>query len=248
MEARLTLTDLRLRQKSPEHALNALAIVRDSKDPRVAVLFARALLMKKDRAGAEKYIQQAIESGGGEELRTLDMDVALKSIADYSSAHPADKQIKKQVAILLLNFGQLDKARIAYEKLVRDDPSDGLALNNLAWLVVKDDPARALSLAQRAAKINPSSANFQDTLGTMQMNRGAFKDAVVSMRRAHELVPDDPEFAYRLALALQASGDLAQSQALLRDLVKRGGFNELEAAKNLLANQLKMAGQTQAGR
>jgi len=37
-------------------------------------------------------------------------------------------------------------------------------------------------------------------------------------------------------------------QALLRDLVKRGGFNELEAAKNLLANQLKIAGQTQVGR
>jgi Flp pilus assembly protein TadD len=82
----------------------------------------------------------------------------------------------------------------------------------------------------------------------MQMNRGNFKDAVVSMRKAHELAPDNPEFAYRLGLALQASGDLAQSQVLLRDLVRRGGFNELEAAKNLLANQLKMAGQTQFGR
>jgi cytochrome c-type biogenesis protein CcmH/NrfG len=97
-------------------------------------------------------------------------------------------------------------------------------------------------------KIEPSSASFLDTLGTMQMNRGAFKDAVVSMRKAHELAPDNPEYAYRLALALQAGGDEAQSQALLRDLVKRGGFNELEAAKNLLANQLKIAGQTQVGR
>ena len=248
LEARLALADLRLRQKSPEHALNALAIVRDSKDPRVAVLFARAALMKKDRAGAEKYILQAIESGGGEELRILDKDAALKSITDYGAAHPANKAIKKQIAILLLNFGEMDRARIAYEKLVRDDPSDAVAQNNLSWLVVKDDPARALSLARRAVKIDPSSASFLDTLGTMQMNRGAFKDAVVSMRKAHELAPDNPEYAYRLALALQAGGDEAQSQALLRELVKRGGFNELEAAKNLLANQLKIAGQTQVGR
>ena len=68
------------------------------------------------------------------------------------------------------------------------------------------------------------------------------------MSKANELTLENPEFAYHLALALQASGDLAKSQALLQDLVKRGGFSELDAAKNLLASQLKMAGQTQLGR
>jgi predicted Zn-dependent protease len=248
LEARLVLADLRLRQKSPEYALNTLTMVRDSKDPRVAVLFARAALVKHDSKTAQKYIQQAIETGGGEELRTLDKDVALKSLGDYSSMHPDNKLVKKQYAILLLNFGELDKAKVAYERLVRDDPSDAVALNNLAWLVVKEDPRRALSLAQRAVKADPSSANNLDTLGTMQMNQADFKNAVLSLRKAHDLTPDNPEFTYHLAIALQASGEAAQSQALLQDLVKRGGFSDLDAAKNLLASQLKMAGQTQVGR
>jgi Flp pilus assembly protein TadD len=178
----------------------------------------------------------------------MDKDVALKSIGDYSAAHPDNKLVRKQQAVLLLGFGELSKARTAFEQLVRDDPSDAVALNNLSWLVVKDDPRRALSLAQRAVRAYPSSANFLDTLGSMQMNRSDFRGAAVSLRQAHDLDPDNPEFAYHLALALQASGEPAQSQTLLQGLVKRGGFSELDGAKNLLASQLKMADQTQAGR
>ena len=248
LEARLVLADLRLRQKSPEYALNTLAIVRDSKDPRVAVLFARAMLMKRDSKTAQKYILQAIEAGGGEDLRALDKDVALKSLGDYSAAHPGNKLIRQQLAILLLGFGELDKAKIAYEKLVHDDPSDALALNNLAWLVVKTDPNRALSLAQRAVKANPGSANYLDTLGTMQMNRTDFKGAAVSLQKAYDMQPDNPEFAYHLALALEATGKGEQSQLLLQALVKRGGFGDLDAAQNLLASKLKMVGQTQSAR
>lgn len=248
LEARLALADLRLRQNSPQYALNVLTMVQDSKDPRVAVLFARALLMKHDPKGAQKYIQQAIEAGGGEELRSMDKNVALKSIADFSAAHPGNRLVKKQRAVLLLGFGELQKARAAFEQLVRDDPSDAVALNNLSWLVVKEDPGRALSLAERAVKAYPASANFLDTLGSMQMNRSDFKGAVASLRKAHDLDPDSPEFAYHLALALQASGEVTQSQGLLQKLVKRGGFSELDGAKNLLASQLKMADQVQAGR
>jgi Tfp pilus assembly protein PilF len=247
-EARLQLADIRLRQNSPQYALNALAMVQDSKDPRVAVLYARIALMKNARLGAQKYIQRAIESGGGEELRTLDKDVALKSLADYIARHPANQLVKKQYAVLLLGFGELDKARDRYEQLVRDYPSDGHCLNNLAWLVVKDDPARSLILAQRAVKSDPGSPDFLDTLGSMQMNRSDNKGAVVSLQKAHDLRPDDPEISYHLALAFEASGEGAKSQAILQGLVRRGGFGDLDAARGLLASKLKMVGQTQGGR
>jgi Tfp pilus assembly protein PilF len=237
------LADIRLRQKSPEHALNALTLVQDSTDPRVAVLFARIALMKKDKNGAQKYIARVIEAGGGEELRALDKDVALKSLGDYLAHHPANKLVKKQNALLLLSFGELDKARTQYERLVGDDPTDALALNNLSWLVVKDDPRRALALAQRAVKAAPASPNYLDTLGCMQMNQSDIKGAVASLQKAHEFGPDDPEISYHFALALEASGKGAQSQAILQALVKRGGFGDLDAAKNLLASKLKMASQ-----
>jgi cytochrome c-type biogenesis protein CcmH/NrfG len=105
-----------------------------------------------------------------------------------------------------------------------------------------------LALAQRAVKADPSSANYLDTLGTMQMNRSDFKGAARSLQKAHDLQPDNPEITYRLALALEAGGESQKSQLLLQMLVKRGGFGDLDAAKNLLASKLKMAGQTQGPR
>jgi len=248
LEPRLLLADIRLRQKSPQYALNTLTMLRDSEDPRVLVLFARAYQMKGDAKSAQKYILRAIETGGGEELRSLDKDLALKSLSGYSAAHPSNKLVRKQYPLLLLNFGEVAKARAAYEQLVRDDPADAVALNNLSWLVVKDDPRRALSLAQRAAKADPSSASYLDTLGTMQMNQTELKAALVSLRKAHEMAPDNPTISYDLAVALEAAGERAQSQALLQVLVKRGGFGDLEAAKSLLASKLRMADQTQRDR
>jgi tetratricopeptide (TPR) repeat protein len=248
MEARLRLADLRLRQDSPEHALNALSLVQDSKDPRVTALYARAALMRHNTARAKQYIEQALDAGGGEELRTLDKDVALKSLADYILRHPDNKVVKKQYALLLLGFGEMPKAKAAYEKLVRDDPNDGTAFNNLSWLVVQDDPGRALVLAQQAVKTNPVSGDFLDTLGCMQMNRADNKSAAATLQKAHDLHPDNAEISYHLVLALQASGQAPKAQGLLQQLVKRGGFSDWDAAKNLLAAQLKMAGQTQIGR
>lgn len=248
MDARLLLADLRLRQNSPQHAANVMQLVQDSQDPRALIIFARIALAKKDQATARKYIQRVLETGGGEELRALDKAIALKSMDDYLARNPNDKLARKQQALLLLGFGELSRAKTLYEQLVRDDPKDALALNNLAWLVVQEDPRRALGLAQNAVKANPALANYLDTLGTMQLNRSDFQGALVSLQRAHDLAPDNADFAYHLALALEATGQTAQSQALLQALVRRGGFGELEAAKNLLASKLKMAQETQAKR
>ena len=99
---------------------------------------------------------------------------------------------------------------------MREYPADGHSLNNLAWLVVKDDPARALAMAQRAVKADPQAPDFLDTLGSMQMNRADNKGAVVSLQKAHDLRPDDPEISYHLALAFEASGEKTKSQATHR--------------------------------
>jgi tetratricopeptide (TPR) repeat protein len=247
-EPRLQLADIRLRQNSPEHAINALALLRDSKDPRVMVLFARVALLKKDRAEARKYLEQAIDAGGGEQLRTVDKQTALQIMSDYVAHHPGNKPAKKQYALLLLGFGDLPKAKELYEQFAAQDPKDALSLNNLSWLVVQDDPRRALALAQAAVRIAPGFANYLDTLGSMQMNTGDYKGAVVSLQKANALAPDNAEFAYHLALALEAAGEGGQSQVLLQTLVKRGGFGELDAAKTLLASKLKMVQETQRGR
>jgi tetratricopeptide (TPR) repeat protein len=239
LDARLQLADVRLRQNSPQYALNVLALVEDSKDSRVAILFARAYLMKHDASNAQRYIERAIELGGGEGLRVLGKDVALKSLSDWLAKHPDNDQVQRQYAVVLSGFGDLAKARIEFEELVRGHPTDAFSLNNLAWLVVKDDPRRSLLLAQRAVKQTPTSPDYLDTLGCMQLSQSDFKGALASLQQAHQLRAADSEIAYHLALAFEANGDRAAALEILQAAVSEGKFRDVDAAKALLASWQK---------
>ena len=232
---RLRLADILLKENSPRAALNTLALVEDSKDPQVAILFARAYLAERDTANAHDYMQRAIELGGGELLRAFGKDIALQNLREYVSAHQNAALEKKQYAVLLLAYGDLRAARAAYEDLVRSDPTDAFALNNLAWLVVKDDPRRALALAEQAVKQAPSAPHYLDTLGSMQMNLGDPKSALATLRQAHLLLASDGAITYHLALALEASGAHEEALTTLQSVVSRGGFGDLPDARRLLA-------------
>jgi len=233
-EPRLKLADIRLRQKSPQYALNALAVVEDSKDPRVAVLFARAYLMANRPAEAQRYIARAIGEGGGEALAPLGKDIALASLRSWIAQHHDNLLARRQFALTLLRFHDLKGARTQYEQLVREHPDDALALNNLSWLVMNEAPARALDLAKRAVKLLPASPECWDTLGCMQLRQSDAKSALSSLRRAHQLRDSDPEITFHLATALDANGARADARALLSTVASRDDFADRESAQRLL--------------
>lgn len=236
LSARLLLAEFRLRQKSPQYALNVLAPVEDSKDPRVAILYAKTYIMAHRWADAQRSIERAIELRGGEALKVLGKDVALRSLKEWLKRHPGDLLARRQYAVLLLWFGDFANAKTQYEQLVRDHPDDAFALNNLSWLVVKDDPVRSLKLAQRAVKQVPTSPDFLDTLGCMQLNQSDRKGALSSLQQAHRLKPMDAEISYHLALALDANGSRAAAKAVLSLAVAQAGFSDIENARRLLTS------------
>jgi len=235
-DARLQLAEFRLRQNSPQYALNVMAPVQDSKDPRVAVLYARAYSQSHRVADTQKWIERTIDLRGGEMLRVLGKDVALKSLNSWLQTHPDDLLVRRQLAVLTLGFGDLPSAKAQYEQLVHDHPDDAMALNNLAWLVVKSDPTRSLALAQRAVKQVPTSPDYLDTLGCMQLGRSDKKGALASFQVAHRSRPEDPVISYHLALALEANGARADAKSVLSAAVEQGGFADLENARRLLAS------------
>jgi len=150
--------------------------------------------------------------------------------------HPDDLLVRRQLAVLTLGFGDLPSARTQYEQLVHDHPDDALALNNLAWLVMKTDPARSLTLAQRAVKQVPMSPDYLDTLGCMQLSQSDKKGALASFQAAHRLRPEDPGISYHLALALEANGARSEAKSVLAAAVSEGGFSDIENARRLLAS------------
>ena len=99
---------------------------------------------------------------------------ALATLSDWVRKNPADFGMRLQYASLLLQAGDQNDAREQFEGLLKQRPEDPVVLNNLGWLVQKDDPARALSLVSLAARIAPRSPQIVDTLGWFKFERNEF--------------------------------------------------------------------------
>jgi tetratricopeptide (TPR) repeat protein len=112
----------------------------------------------------------------------------------------------KLMGDLLLAEGEREKAAGHYrqalalrEGLVARYSENAVDANDLAWFltVCADphfrDPARALSLSQRAVNQLPENANFQSTLGVAQYRQGQWKAAVASLEKANRLYQDRDE-------------------------------------------------------
>jgi len=104
---------------------------------------------------------------------------------------PDNIEIYRFLADIYHRRENLAKAQWAYENILRLNPDEGLALNNLAWILVtaKDpthlDYPRALRLAQRAVGIERSPI-FLDTLAEAYYVNGFYDQALQTIREALE--------------------------------------------------------------
>ena len=102
-----------------------------------------------------------------------------------------------------------DLARARYESVLRDQPANVVALNNLAYNlgVHAQEPKVGLVHAERAAALAANSAAVLDTLGWLRHLSGDSRAAVEPLQRAVELDPGLCEAWSHLALAQRGAGD-----------------------------------------
>jgi putative PEP-CTERM system TPR-repeat lipoprotein len=110
-----------------------------------------------------------------------------------------------------------DKAAIEQlEAVLRQDPANVIALNDLAWTYQRVGDRHALALAEQAYRLAPASPAIMDTLGWICLASGDLARALPLLQKASALAPDASEIRYHFALVLAKSGD------------KRGARRELE--------------------
>ena len=150
----------------------------------------------------------------------LDADKGKAILSDWVKANGNDMTARMQLANVYLADGNLDAARPHLEQIVRAQPYNASALNDLAWVLQKSDPKRALKLSAQAVKVSPQSGEMLDTMAWLMWQQNDRAASLPLLRKAHDLSPQDPNVAYHLAVALQATGDKANAVQVLDAAVK----------------------------
>jgi Flp pilus assembly protein TadD len=107
---------------------------------------------------------------------------------------PDEATVRRLLAVNLTRLGRVEEAIDQYSELLRRDPNDLDALNNIAWIrATHADPrhrdgSQAVRLAERAvAGSREPMAVLYSTLAASYAEAGRFQDAVRAGARAVEL-------------------------------------------------------------
>lgn len=131
--------------------------------------------------------------------------------------HPRNVTSRLALALIFSQQGKKDETIATYKAVLEIDPNRDEALNNLAWLLLKehDDLAQAEDLARRAVAQNQEDPNYRDTLGEVLLALGGKpKEAREQYLKCAEMLPPNSPDQARAYLKLakvcsvqEATGD-----------------------------------------
>jgi len=162
-------------------------------------------------------------------------DQGLAVLQGWLDEHSKDVLAQFALAEGFLALDRKDEARTAYTRLLQLAPKTVMALNNLAWLLRKDDPAKALKYGEQALELAPTHPAIMDTVGMLLLDKGEVQRAVRLLESAAENAPKRADIGYHLALALEKNGEKVRARQVLSEALKQpGGFPERKDAQDFL--------------
>jgi putative PEP-CTERM system TPR-repeat lipoprotein len=150
---------------------------------------------------------------------TNNPSVAIQIVEQWVEKYPKDRSAHHVLASAYITAGNEPKARQTFESLIKEDPTDVLALNNLAWLVRKEHPDQALEYAEKAHKLAPNSVSVLDTLGSLLVGRGENERGLELLKKASSEAPKNVEIQLHLASALHDAGKTREARYALDRIV-----------------------------
>jgi tetratricopeptide (TPR) repeat protein len=135
---------------------------------------------------------------------------------------PDNGVVLSTLGLVLDAAGRWAEARQVYEVVIKLDPSNGVALNNLAFLLSEHggDLDDALTKAQRAKQLLPNLSEVSDTLGWIYLKKNLTDNAIDIFKDLVNKVPAEAIFRYHLGMAYSQKGDKTRALKELQDALK----------------------------
>jgi tetratricopeptide (TPR) repeat protein len=141
--------------------------------------------------------------------RSGDLNSAAENFRKAKDLDPTDWQAQLKLALLLEGMGRKEEAKKIYDTVLKLQPDNPTALNNLAFSMAEsgEDLDQALTLAQRAQRKWPGNPDVADTLGWIYVRKNLSDSAVDIFRDLVAKQPKNPIYRYHYAVALYQKGD-----------------------------------------
>jgi putative PEP-CTERM system TPR-repeat lipoprotein len=157
-------------------------------------------------------------------------------LGKWLAAHPDDVRALAYRAQTWIGAGDFKRAAAQLEDVLKRQPGNPIALNNLATCYQALGDARALATAEAALRGAPQRADVMDTLGWILVDNGDAGRAVTVLREAQALAPKARDIRFHLAAALAASGDKEAARKELESLLAGDmRFPQADDARKLMA-------------
>ncbi|TXH46719.1 MAG: PEP-CTERM system TPR-repeat protein PrsT [Burkholderiaceae bacterium] len=158
-------------------------------------------------------------------------------VGDWLKSAPKDLGVRTYLGDLALSQRNWKEAATHFEAMLAVQPSNPIALNNLAWALHQQKDARALQIAERAYAVAPQQPAILDTYGVILTDQGQAARGIPILKQAVSLAPRNPELRLHLGAALAKSGDKAGAKSELERIVKEAAETPSgKAAKELLGS------------
>jgi len=120
-------------------------------------------------------------------------DEALGLLKDAVARAPEDTSVLFQYGAALDRAGRATDAETAFRNIIAKDPLDANALNYLGYMMAERGTSldEAVSLIQRALKVEPNNPSYLDSLGWAYVRQGKFDLADAPLTTAAEKLPSN---------------------------------------------------------
>jgi len=193
-------------------ALKGELFVRNNRLPEAEEAYAEALKQMPSSHWTIRLAQLRWQAGDSEASKNL--------LRTWLAEHPEDMGARYALAEAYMLLDDKRPASDEFGKIVELSPNHAMALNNLAWLIRKDDPGQARKYAERALSQASNAPAVKDTLGMILLESGEAKRGLRLIQDASTAMPGDLDMQYHFALALSRTGDQQQAIKVLDALLQ----------------------------
>jgi putative PEP-CTERM system TPR-repeat lipoprotein len=156
----------------------------------------------------------------GAYLGNKDKAKAAKVLEHYLTIDANENRVKTMLAGIYLE-NDTNKAIAVYDDVVKKQPKNVIAHNNLAWLYLEENNVdKALVHAKKAFELAPHIANIADTYGKVLLTSGDKREALKYASKASEISKgQDVDIQLNYVEALIANSRLNEAKELLTQVV-----------------------------